>query len=304
MISSAGGMFSSTNDILSFGSAILSYDLLSARKTKAWLQPSAFVPSLGQAVGAPWEIYRSDDLTSDGHTVDVYTKSGDLGLYHAYIALVPEYDLVISVLTGGSEVTQDHAARTRILSAVVSSFMPALEQAAREEVSSGHGQVGTYADTKTNSTLVLELNEGPGLLVTEFTVRGVDVFSNIDRYSITSSAPPSGNGTDNAPSGAEKRQSEDAAAPMEVRLYPAQRQVKGQSAWIAEIHVALEPEAKAELEKDIFFSDPSCDSWFSVDRSRYNFKSILTFVFETCKEGSVAAVSNPAFDVRLKKTSD
>src|SRR5687767_10770000 len=163
-------MFSSTKDILSFGSAILENKLLSPRKTRAWLQPDAHLPSFGQAVGGPWEIFRGDKLTSDDRIIDVYTKSGDMSLYHAYLALVPEYDLVISVLVGGLEVSMDLYARSRILSAAVSAFVLAMEQAAREEASSKSGQVGRYADNKTDSTLVLELDDGPGLRVTEFTV--------------------------------------------------------------------------------------------------------------------------------------
>lgn len=289
-ITRAGGMWSSSNDILSFGSAILSNKLLSKRKTRACLQPDAFVSSFGQAVGGPWEIMRGDKLTSDNRIIDVYTKSGDMSLYHAYLALVPEYDLVISVLTGGLEVSKDPFARSRLLSAAVSAFVPAMEQAAREQASSKDGQAGRYADNKTDSTLVLELDDGPGLRLTEFTVRGYDVLKNIDDFKLSTGSAGSGS--------LEKRQEGDGPV-GEARVYPAQRSNKNQSAWRAVFTAPIED--VAQLEKDIFFSDPSCITWFGVDRSRYNFESISEFVFETCGDGKVQAVSSPAFDVRFKK---
>lgn len=287
-------MFSSTNDLLSFGSAILDHELLSSSKTKAWLHPVALLPSYGQAIGGPWEIFRSENLTSDNRIIDVYTKSGDMGLYHAYLALVPEYDLVISVLVGGLEVSTDRYARSRVLSAAVSAFVPAMEQAAREEASCETGQVGTYTDEETDSKLVLELDEGSGLLIKEFSVRGFDVLGNIDKYGISTAGSSGG-------SAMPKRQSDDESPAVEGRLYPAQRTTKNAAVWRAVFPQPMPDEYEAALQGDIFYADAACESWFSLDRLRYGFQNIAEFIFETDSEGAVKTVKNPAFDVKLSK---
>ena len=71
---SAGGYFSSLNDMAIIGKSILSSSLLSKAQTRRWLKPSAFVESFDQGVGRPWEIFR---LKVNGKLVDLYTKSGD-----------------------------------------------------------------------------------------------------------------------------------------------------------------------------------------------------------------------------------
>lgn len=288
---SAGGMFSSTTDLIAFGQAILDHSLLSPVKTRQWLQPNAHTTSLGFSVGSPWEIGRSDTLTVDGRTVDVYTKTGDLGLYHAIIALVPDYDLVVAVLTGGLEVSAEAATRSIVASAVLEALVPALEQAGREEVVKA-GYAGTFVDKAGNATLVLNTDNGPGLVIESFTVDGFDVIGKYHLYSV---------GALEAALKAESAES----VPSDARLYPTTRNGKKgdaeETAWRAVIDTTTEEEKQA-LDAQMFYRNGSCVTWFGMDRSAYNFRGLADFVVVRDSKGAVTAVRNPAFNVTMART--
>jgi len=284
-------MFSSTNDLILFGKALLEHRLLSAAKTRKWLQPLAHITATSFSVGAPWEIGRSDTLTIDGRTIDVYTKTGDLGQYHAVIALVPDYDLVVTAIMGGEEVTREPNSRTIILSTALRALIPAIEQAGRDEAASS-GYTGSFADASTNSTLVLNSDSGPGLVIDSFSVRGFNTLGQYGSYSLA--ALESGG---SAPT--------KAPVKADARLYPSNRHGKqgssDETAWRAVVDTTTEEQRK-KLDDQIFYKQGSCMTWFGMDRSAYNFLSLADFVFVTGGDGAVTAIKNPAFNITLVRT--
>ncbi|KAK0611385.1 beta-lactamase/transpeptidase-like protein [Immersiella caudata] len=289
---SSGGMFSSTNDLISFGNAILTHRLLSAPKTRKWLQPSAHTASRSFSVGGPWEIARSHTLTLDNRTIDIYTKTGDLGQYHAILALIPDFDLVATIITAGPEVTVNPNARTIFLSTALRTLIPAIEQASRDHASS-QGYTGAFTDPSTNSSLTLTLpsDSSPGLLLSSLTVRGFDALSHFPSYSLAS-----------LESGSVKASTK----PVIARLYPSNRQGGNgtETAWRAVVDTATEEEKKT-VEEQIFYEDASCLTWFGMDRGAYNHLSLADFVFVTGGEGGkVVEVRNPAFNVTFVRTGD
>lgn len=284
---SAGGLFSSTSDLIAFTEAILDNRLLSPAATREWMKPQAHTSSLGYSVGGPWEILRSDNLTSDGRVIDVYTKSGDLGLYHALIGIVVDYDIVISVLTAGPEVSIDPYARSKFFSGVVRSFVPALEEAGREEAATDESWVGTFTEDVTNSSITIILDNGPGLLISNFTVRGFDVLNNINSYSINT-ASSSLDGSRPTPD-------------IEGRLYPTKTLSDFETAWRATFDSTTN-EQRDELDAQLFNVDGSCDTWFGYDRAAYNYLSLAEFIYVQ-DDGAVTAIRSPAFNVTLTKVS-
>ena len=70
----AGSYYSTVNDFMILGKAILTSQLLPKSLTYRWLKPTSFVEDFAQGVGRPWEIYR---LKVNGQSVDLYTKGGD-----------------------------------------------------------------------------------------------------------------------------------------------------------------------------------------------------------------------------------
>ncbi|KAK3380979.1 beta-lactamase/transpeptidase-like protein [Podospora didyma] len=289
---SAGGMFSSTNDLIAFGEAILEHRLLSAPKTRQWLQPTSHTTATSFSVGAPWEISRSDILTADGRTIDIYTKTGDLGLYHGILALVPDYDIVVTVLTGGREVTAESSTSRILLSAVLKALTPAIEKAGREEALAS-GYLGTFVDDSTNSSLVLTVDAGPGLVIQSWTMRGFDALGRFGLYSLQ--ALESGGAA--ASTGPVK---------ADARLYPSNREGVSkqgggnETAWRAVIDTVTDEQEK-KLDDQIFWKNGTCTTWFGMDRSVYNFQGLMDFVVMTGSNGAVTAIKSPAFNITLVK---
>ncbi|KAH7157346.1 beta-lactamase/transpeptidase-like protein [Dactylonectria estremocensis] len=279
---SAGGMYSSLGDLQAFGEAILTNKLLSPVETRKWMKPASATSSWGYMVGHPWEILRTDNVTSDGRLIDIYAKSGDLGLYHTLTALVPDYDLVVTVIMAGAEASAPYGA-AMAFSAVVQALLPAIEVAGREQAKATY--VGKYTQQSTNSSITFKMDDGPGLLISEWTVRGYNVLRNIGGYSWAtletgqvSSKPP-----------------------VAARVYPTnlQNEDEDQVAWRA-VFDNTNATADAALDSKLFFKDGSCQTWFLQDRQTYNFLSLDEFVF-TESEGEAQTVKSPAFNVTLSK---
>ncbi|KAI9150802.1 Beta-lactamase-like protein [Paramyrothecium foliicola] len=290
----AGGMFSSTKDLLRFMEAIASHKLLSPVETRKWLKPQAHTSSLSRSVGDAWEILRSDSITSDGRVVDVYTKLGAVGLYQGIVGIIPDYDVVFSVLLSGPEVNL--YSQPQLTSAVVKALVPAIEEAGKAEARTH--SAGVYVDKKTNSTLKLEIDDGPGFRVTELTVRGYNVLKNIFSYTLQAAAIDGGAGI------------ELPEMYTEIRLNPTDRisssGIAGngttETAWRAVFDI-IPPEQVEAIESGLFYKDGTCIAWTSFDAATYNFEAIGEFVFTNGADGATLGISNAAFDVSFIKVS-
>lgn len=336
-------MFSSTRDLLRLGHSILTSRLLPPPLTRAWLHPLSHTSSPGQSVGAPWEILRADSLLSSSgglassrggangrksrnrnRIIDVYTKTGDLGLYHAHLALLPSHDLVASVIVAGGSVSADSIARTKLLSETLRGVVPAVERAGRDEARRRY--VGRYADEGSNSTLSITMNsnnnneksgrhksgeggddenedDGTGLILSDFSVHGVDVLANMDKF--------------NNPASAAGSNSSAPGPKITARLYPTDvtarsegakcggsngTGVVAETAWRAIVDTTTDAQ-KDELDAQLFYIDGSCETWFGIDGPAYNYFTLTEFVFLAGKDGVVTLVRNPAFNVTMSRTT-
>ncbi|KAH0493335.1 hypothetical protein TgHK011_000009 [Trichoderma gracile] len=286
----AGGMFSSTSDLIAFGEGVLTNRFLSPRRTREWMKPRSHTSSWGYSVGAPWEIIRSDHITADGRIVDLYTKSGDLGLYHGLLGLVPDYDLSLAVLAAGAEVSAETAAE--IFSAIVEGLVPAVDEAGRAEASARTGAlVGTYSDEATNSSLVLSIGADNTLVIKKFVVREFDVLHHPDLYSLDALSLGEGPLPE--------------SPYVKAGLYPTN--LVGQThegikkrSWRAVYETRTAKGLSAQNAR-LVAKDGSCQSWFQLDRSAYDFHSIGDFVFSYGKGNDVEAITNAAFNITLSK---
>jgi len=100
-------------------------------QTRLWLKSSVFLSSLHGAIGMPWEIFRLTHLAPQPRPIDVYTKSGSLPGYAAYVDLVPEYKVGITVDAAGDDSSQ--TAAQWLLDAAMEAIVPALEEEARAQ---------------------------------------------------------------------------------------------------------------------------------------------------------------------------
>ncbi|KAI5859265.1 beta-lactamase/transpeptidase-like protein [Durotheca rogersii] len=272
----AGGFYSNTVDLLSFGTGILKHSVLDAPKTRKWMKPESSTSSSGLLMGGPWEILRSKTVTKDKRLVEFYCKGGNLSTYNNILCLVPDYDLVITILSGGSQSSADLV--DLALTKVVQGLLPAIEEAGKTEASSRFG--GTYVDSSTNSTITLSVDDAPGFAVSNWVVRDVDIVQNYGRFSSPSSSP-------------QDRE-------VSVRLYPTNLSSGYQTAWRAFFDVGS-PEQMAEKDMNSFWPDASCHTWGSMDRLTYGFRSVDEFIFSVSGRGSAQSVDLRAFRVHLQK---
>ncbi|KAF2108523.1 beta-lactamase/transpeptidase-like protein [Lophiotrema nucula] len=153
-ITAMGGAFSSTHDLATIGRSILASSLLPSNTTRAWLKPATFTSSLTGGVGMPWEIYRASLDAKNNRVVDIYTKGGEVGVYTAILALMPDYDVGFAVAMA-SEVGETPYPLNDL---IVETLLPALEEVGREQA---HARfAGTYTATNINSTITLSTSPG------------------------------------------------------------------------------------------------------------------------------------------------
>lgn len=273
----AGGFYSTTNDLLTLGTAIANGSLLGSAATRKWLQPVAATSTTGRMIGAPWEILRSTSLTVDNRQIDIPLKSGDIGTYHAKLALLPDYDLVIAVLSAGPQV--DFELSFQLLSTVLTTLTPGLEQASKDETTAA-GYLGTFADVASNSSITLGVDDGPGLAVTNWIVRGLDAVG------IYKSSAIAGLGDDTV---------------IRPRLYPTYLTGANNTVgWRAVFDVGTAEEMAAS-DAGFAWVGQSCQTWAGLDRFVYAFLSIDEFVFTLSDGGDVVALENRGFQVNMTR---
>ncbi|RSM05370.1 hypothetical protein CDV31_009608 [Fusarium ambrosium] len=162
------GLYATPDDLSRFVRGVLSHKLLTGPRTNSWLQPATFTSSFYSSVGMPWEIYRSTSLTPSVRPVDVYTKSGDVGVYAAYIALIPEYDAGFTINAAGADA---YITSRALLNEMTKIVVQGLDQLARSQAQSRY--TGHYSGN--NDSLVLAIDKGPGLKIQKWTSNGDSV---------------------------------------------------------------------------------------------------------------------------------
>ncbi|EHA49675.1 beta-lactamase [Pyricularia oryzae 70-15] len=285
----SGAYYASTDDLIALADGILSNKLLSPAKTRKWLKPWATTASSGTMVGAPWEIYLARNVTSDQRTVEVYTKNGGLLTYSSYVVLVPDYDLVFTILATGPTAELPYLGTQVILSTLVQALMPALEASSRDEAAPRYA--GVYRDEATNSTVSIALaadDLGPGLNLTGWVVRGKDVMAAfVEPLDLT---PPPADVPPPPPQ----------LLTATARLYPTNLKNEKRESWKGVIGVGS-AEQLAQLDALLAWEQGSCGTWGSIDRPAYQMRAVDQFIFGLGEDGAAVSVELPSFKVTLKK---
>ncbi|OBS19957.1 hypothetical protein FPOA_11680 [Fusarium poae] len=258
------GVYYSLNDIMAFGDAILRYELLSPAQTRKWIKPATSTSSTGILLGEPWEIFRSNNVTKDSRLIEFYTKAGDITTYHSLMVLIPDYNLTISLLDAGPPDEVNGGSLQIWFSAIVQEFLPAIEQAGKDEAEDKYG--GTYSDAKTNSCLTLSVDDEPGFSITNWTVRGVDIAATYLSFAIPPVFP--------TPEGL-----------VRFRLYPTSLKSDSETSWRM-MFTQGTAEDVAETNSLFVWPEASCNTWASLDRIVYQLLSHEHVVFTETGEGS------------------
>lgn len=198
-------------------------------------------------------------------------------------SLIPDYDLVVSVLITGSRAGPG---TTQIISSLVTQLLlPAIEDAGKEDALARFA--GTYRDEQRDSSITLAVDDdGPGLGVAHWTVRGEDVRGHWLRY-LTSPTDDTG------------------GIYVSMRLYPSGLSTGSRTAWRAVARLAM-PEQLAQMEALLFWPQGSCLTWALTDRAVYEFSALEEIVFnlvDTESGSTAASVDLVGFRTTLQKTT-
>jgi hypothetical protein len=139
------------------------------------MKPVTHTASLMFSVGAPWEIFRVE--TSRG-VVDLYTKSGNIGVYAGLLVLVPDYDFGWVILSAADRSSTANTGLHIMTSLIADAFLPAVEAAAKDEAAAAFA--GTYKATNgLNSSISIVTDGFPGLGVQSWISNGTDAFASL-----------------------------------------------------------------------------------------------------------------------------
>jgi hypothetical protein len=251
------------------------------------MKPVTATSSSGLLMGQPWEILRASNVTSDGRMIELYTKTGDLINYHSQLVLIPDYDIVLTLLVAGPSGPGEgsQTSMTLMMSRIVQALLPAIEQAGKAETAAAYA--GTYTDKRTNSTLTLALaDDGPGIEITRYIIRGVDVPRTDPGSTLPPATPPV------------------LDPPMRYRLYPAPgltNAAKGETSWRA-VGTRNTPEQVEEQDGLFVWGMNSCITWATMDRSTFEFGARDHFVFGGVDaKGKVKGIEAVGYQVQLTR---
>ncbi|CAH0057005.1 unnamed protein product [Clonostachys solani] len=268
-----GGIYASTNDLSAFIRSILKSTLLSPEETRAWLKPLAHTSDPKFSIGAPWEIRRlSLNSTSDGRIIDLYTKDGSLMVYYSKVVLIPDFGVTLAINVAG-----DGAGTIiKLLSELmVSKYVPALEAIARKQTFQKFG--GLYTSLETNSSIRIEVDDGPGLAITSWINNGVDVL--LETVPGIWGSPLFGH----------------------PRMYPTNLQNTSNGTSSASYRVIFSLESQNDGLQ--IFSD-ACSDWGLLDVASYGKVGLDDIVFSTRDIGEVVEVELRGFRKTLQRRFD
>ncbi|RTE78237.1 hypothetical protein BHE90_007298 [Fusarium euwallaceae] len=274
---SSGTLLSTINDLTKFGTSILNYTLLPGDVTRKWMKPHSHTTRLDYSVGGPWEIPRYVHPET-GLVIDLYTKSGDAGLFSSFLVLVPEFEIGFSILAATSEASLRSLVAGKIGDAVVNALMPALLEQAASEAERNYG--GTYVSTTEglNSSITITRNktEGapPGLTISRFISNGTDYLL------AESSAGGKPNNPDTTPN----------------RLVPTVIDEKSGRVAMRALTAVDAP----KLSKGTISSLLSAD-WATVGSVTYGALDMGLYIFDVDDDGKATEVSPVAFRTTLKR---
>ncbi|KAK3328771.1 beta-lactamase/transpeptidase-like protein [Apodospora peruviana] len=291
----SGNMFASAGDLSTLGRAIMNSTLLKPSMTRRWLKPISFSSDQVAAVGAPWGLRRIHINDNHPHrTVTAFTKAGGVGDYSAFLSLLPDFGLGLTIMTAGQAPT---GAIFGFADYIASTIIPAYDAASREAADALYG--GTYSykhlNPATNRTMnsSLHLNteqDKPGLGVGTW-------FSNSSNMIPVALALQSGLTVASDPAAGANKTTAEAS----VRLYYTGLETKLPNGRIKQSFKAVFENVGGDPNPGKWYST-DCGVWIDYTGVTYAGQPLDEFIFELDdKTGTVVSVHNLALNATLEK---
>lgn len=210
--------------------------------------------------------------------VDIYTVLSNEGpnesLYSSYLGLVPSFGVGFAILSADTEKSADLNAHADLIGDVV---LGALMGVAAEQALGNFGGAYEYKGAGVgaglNSTIVVGVDELPGLYIQEFISNGTDFRGTL--AGILGVSLP---------------------VDLSIRLYPVQLvERSGSGSRMAFRAVFQDMTELADA------GTPTCVSWMDLDKLRYGGRGLDEFVFELDSKGRAIGVEIPALQVTLER---
>ncbi|KAI0967244.1 beta-lactamase/transpeptidase-like protein [Xylaria arbuscula] len=271
----AGNIYTSIGDLSEIGRAILSYKLLDPVMTRRWLKPFSFSTDPHASVGAPWGARRINVAGQPYRWITAFNKAGRISDYSSVLAIIPDYDIGISVLLAGDLPAN---ANFNLLDIVGGPLIPAIEEAARAEAGAIYN--GHYAFTnltQLNSSMTIETDDQPGLKVSQWISNGTD-FAYISTVLQNGYLPLT----------------------PRIRLYPTGLEGQSSSGGKRVVFKAVFEDADAPSQAAVMFST-DCATWINVASVIYGSAAMDELIFDMDATGKVNSITSPSLRVTLDK---
>jgi hypothetical protein len=275
-------MYSSANDLSTFGRSILSSKVIKPSLTRRWLNPITFSADFLASVGAPWGVRRIQLAkdTQPHRTLSVFTKAGTFKKYTAFITLLKDFNIGFTIMMAG-EAAISNFGGADLIGAIL---IPAYDAVVRDEADklySGHYVARDIQNgTTLNSSITISTDPGkPGLGIGPWISNGTDMLDMAIRLQA---------GTDHS------------ANKAEGRLYYTQLETKTDSGKRQAFKAVFEDTGYTGIGQQMFSTD--CGSWVSVTSTTYASLPLDEFIFNFDKSGKVVSVENLALRITLYKT--
>ncbi|TRX88884.1 hypothetical protein FHL15_010227 [Xylaria flabelliformis] len=249
-LNSAAGAFSTTNDLAAIGRSILNSTLMTQAITRRWFSTTTFVDTIDQAVGRGWEIFR---VRINGHSIDIFTKSGNWGVYNSVLFLIPAYNFGFSILSASS--AAGGALVNDLPNTIVNTLLPSLETITKQQANANFA--GRYTSDTTNSSITVTTDGSIGLRVTEYVASGVDLLGSV--FALF-------------------------GADVEFRLMPNQLYSGGTRVGFSAVY---QPPTTIPPEDEFYWP---CESWLDVDDFTYASVPLGLMAFDVNADGNATSV--------------
>jgi len=276
-------MYSSANDLSTFGRSILSSKVIKPSLTRRWLNPITFSADFLASVGAPWGVRRMQLAkdTQPHRTLSLFTKAGTFKKYTAFITLLKDFNIGFTIMMAG-EAAISNFGGADLIGAIL---IPAYDAVVRDEADKVYSGLYVAKDmsngTTLNSSITITTDPGkPGLGIGPWISNGTDMLDMAIRLQA---------GTNHS------------ASKAEGRLYYTQLETKTKTGKRQAFKAVFEDTGYDGIGQQMFSTD--CGSWVSVTSTTYASLPLDEFIFKFDKSGEVVSVENLALRVTLYKTN-